>query len=229
LFSKGIERGFAPFKNSLPSPLMKGRGTKGEGLVNSIEQVRSFIAIELPGDLKEGLAQLQAQLKLSKPPSVKWVDPYSVHLTLKFLGNIAVGRIPEVTQAIKEATRGLSPFHLEVKGLGVFPNLRRVQVVWVGISGEVDRLGQLQHRIESNLVPLGFTAESRPFTPHLTLARLRDRALPDERERFGQLIASTKFETVYAIKVDSINLMRSQLTREGAIYSRLSSVELRGG
>ena len=193
-----------------------------------MEKVRSFIAIELPGELKKGLAQLQAQLKLSKPPSVKWVDPYSIHLTLKFLGNIAVARIPEITQEIEEATRGLSTFHLEVKGLGVFPNMRRVQVAWVGISGEVDKLSQLQQRIESNLVPLGFTAESRPFTPHLTLARFRDQVLPDERERFGQLITSTKFETIYAIKVDSINLMRSQLNREGAIYSRLSYVELRG-
>ena len=191
--------------------------------------MRSFIAIELPDEVKAGLAQLEAQLKLSKPPSVKWVDPYSIHLTLKFLGSIAVAKISEITRAMQEASRGLSPFRLEVKGLGVFPNLRRVQVVWVGIGGEVDKLHQLQQRIESNLVPLGFTPESRPFTPHLTLARLRDRALPAERESFGQLIANTHFEMVYTIEVDSINLMRSQLTREGAIYSRLSSVELREG
>jgi len=192
-----------------------------------MEQVRSFIAIELPDELKVGLAELEAQLKQGKPPSVKWVDPSSIHLTLKFLGNIAVDRISAITRAMEEATRELSPFQLKVTGLGVFPNLKRVQVVWVGIGGEVDKLGQLQQRIESNLVPLGFTAESRRFTPHLTLARLRDQALPDERQRFGQLIASTKFEAVYTIKVDSINLMKSQLTREGAIYSRLSSVGLR--
>jgi len=192
-----------------------------------MEQVRSFIAIELPDELKVGLAQLEAQLKLGKPSSVKWVDPSGIHLTLKFLGNIAVGRISAITQAMEEATRELSPFQLKVTGLGVFPNLKRVQVAWVGIGGEVDKLGQLQQRIESNLVPLGFAAESRRFTPHLTLARLRDRASADERQRFGQLIASTKFEAVYTIKVDALNLMRSQLTREGAIYSRLSSVGLR--
>ena len=191
-----------------------------------MEQVRSFIAIELPDELKEGLAQLEAQLKLGKPSSVKWVDPSSIHLTLKFLGNIAVDRISAITQAMEEATQGISPFHLEVTGLGVFPNLKRVQVAWVGIGGEVDKLGQIQQRIESSLAPLGFTAESRPFTPHLTLARLRDRASADERQRFGQLIAGTRFEAVYTIKVDSINLMRSQLTRDGAIYSRLSSVGL---
>ncbi len=191
-----------------------------------MEQVRSFIAIELPTELKEGLAQLEAQLKQGKPSAVKWVDPSGIHLTLKFLGNIAVDRISAITRVLEETTRELSPFQLKVTGLGGFPNLKRVQVAWVGIGGEVDKLGQLQQRIESSLAPLGFTTESRRFTPHLTLARLRDRASADERQRFGQLIATTKFEAVYTIKVDTLNLMRSQLTKEGAIYSRLGSVGL---
>ena len=192
-----------------------------------MEQVRSFIAIELPDGLKEELAQLQTQLKSSNPSSVKWVNPFGIHLTLKFLGNIDVARISEITQAIKAATQEMSPFHVEVRGLGVFPNLRRVQVVWVGIKGEVDKLGKFQQRIESNLARLGFTPETRPFTPHLTLARLRSQASPNERQRFGQLISETKFESEYSIKVDSINLMSSQLTREGAIYSQISSVKLK--
>jgi len=190
------------------------------------EQVRSFIAIELPDELKLGISQLQAQLKTGKQLPVKWVDPYSIHLTLKFLGNISTDKISEITRAIEVATRGVSPLYLEVKGLGAFPNLRRVQVVWVGVSGELAKLSQLHQRIESNLAPLGFAPESRPFTPHLTLARLREQASSDEQQSFGQLIASTKFEAVYGFKVDSINLMRSQLTRAGAIYSRLSLVGL---
>ena len=192
-----------------------------------MEQVRSFIAIELPDELKAGLIQLQARLKLGEQPWVKWVDPNSIHLTLKFLGSIAVDKIGKITRAVEEATEGISPFCLEVKELGVFPNLRRVQVVWVGISGEVDKLGQLQKHIESNLVPLGFAPESRPFTPHLTLARLRSQVSLDERQRFGRLIANTKFETTYTIGVDTISLMRSQLTREGAIYSQISSTGLK--
>ncbi len=192
-----------------------------------MEQVRSFIAIELPDELKLGLTQLEAQLKMNKQPWVKWVDPYSIHLTLKFLGSIAVDRISEITSAMEEAIQGISPFCLEVKDLGIFPNLRRVQVAWVGISGEVDKLSQLQQHLESNLARLGFAPETRPFTPHLTLARLRNRASLDERQSFGQLIATTRFEAAYTIKVDAINLMRSQLTREGAIYSQISSVKLK--
>jgi len=191
-----------------------------------MEQVRSFIAIELPNELKLGLSQLEAQLKSGKQSGVKWVNPYSIHLTLKFLGSIAVDKISQITKAMSEAVQGISPFHLEVKELGAFPNLRRVQVVWVGISGEVDRLGQLQQRIESNLACLGFAPESRPFTPHLTLARLRNQASLDERQRLGELIAGTRFEVAYTIKVDTISLIRSQLTREGAIYSRISAVGL---
>jgi len=192
-----------------------------------MEQVRCFIAVELPDEIKAGLTRLQAQLKSGDQPGVKWVDPYGIHLTLKFLGSIAVDRIDPITGAMGEAALGVSPFRLKVESLGVFPNLRRVQVVWVGISGEVDRLVQLQQRIESNLAGLGFAPEPRRFTPHLTLARLRDRASLDERQRFGQLIAGTKFEPTYSFQVDAVSLMRSQLTREGAIYSRISSVELK--
>ena len=190
-----------------------------------MEQIRSFIAIELPDELKLALGQLEAQLKSGKHPWVKWVDPNSIHLTLKFLGNITMDRTGEITRAMQEAAQGIPPFHLDVKDLGVFPNLKRVQVAWVGISGEVDKLGQLQQRIESNLEHLGFAPESRPFTSHLTLARLRNQASLDERQRFGQLIAGTRFEAG-TIKVDAISLMRSQLRREGAIYSRISLVRL---
>jgi len=126
-----------------------------------------------------------------------------------------------------EAVHGVVPFRLKVEGLGAFPNLRRVQVVWVGMSGEVDKLAHLQQRLESNLAGLGFTPENRRFTPHLTLARVRDRASLDEREGLGELIAGTKFEPAYSFPVEAVSLMRSQLTREGAIYSRISAAELK--
>jgi len=192
-------------------------------------KVRSFIAVELPDELKLALTRLQDQLKSGGQAPVKWVDPYSIHLTLKFLGDISTDIIGKITAALEGAVRGITPFHLEAKGLGAFPNLKRVQIVWMGIGGEVDRLSQLQQRIESSLAPLGFVPESRPFTPHLTLARLRDRATPDERQSLGHLIASTRFEAVYSIEVDSIQMMRSQLTREGAVYSRISSIRLNPG
>jgi 2'-5' RNA ligase len=192
-----------------------------------MEQIRSFIAVELPDAVKAKLSQLQAELKADKPPSVKWVDPYSTHLTLKFLGNVARNRTDEITRAMETAAQGISPLELKIKELGVFPNLKRVQVVWVGLNGEVDKLSQLQRNIESNLAHLGFEPEARTFKPHLTIARLRNQALPDERQRVGQLIAHTSFAETDTFTVDTISLMKSHLTREGAIYSRLSAVALK--
>ncbi len=192
-----------------------------------MEQIRAFIAIELPGELMLALTRLQGQLKEKSRAPVKWVDPHSIHLTLKFLGGISPDIVSKVTKVLEEAVRGIAPFNLGAKGLGVFPSLKRVQVVWMGVTGEVDRLSQLQQRIESSLATLGFNPELRQFTPHLTMARVHDRATPDERQSLGQLIASTGFETVYDIYVDSVQLMRSQLTREGAVYSRISLIRLK--
>jgi len=192
-----------------------------------MEEIRSFIAIELPEELKSALAKLQAQLKAENQSPVKWADPYGIHLTLKFLGNISFKQIEEITKAMETAAAGIAPFRLEVKDLGVFPNLKRVRVVWVGVGGDLERLNQLQQRIESNLTPLGFPPEGRPFSPHLTLARVREQATPEERESLAQLITNTKFTLSYQFTVDGINLMKSLLTREGAIYSRISSVRLK--
>jgi 2'-5' RNA ligase len=192
-----------------------------------VEQVRCFIAIELPEEVKAGLRDIQAKLKSSGQTSIKWVDPYSIHLTLKFLGGVDAARITPITAAMEEAVRGVAPFSLKVEGLGAFPNLRRVQVIWVGVGGEVDRLAHLQKRIESSLAQLGFAPENRRFTPHLTLARVRDRASSGEREGLGQLIAATKFEAARSFPVAAVSLMKSQLTREGAIYSRISTAELK--
>lgn len=192
-----------------------------------MEQVRCFIAIKLPDEIKRGLKELQAQLKSGGQAPVKWVDPYNIHLTLKFLGNVAIDKTGEISRAMTKAVQGVSPFQLEIKELGVFPNPRRVQIIWVGVSGEVDKLASIQQRLESNLEGLGFVPEGRRFTPHLTLARLRDRATPDERAKLGQLIADTEFDAAFSFPVEAVNLIKSQLTREGPIYTRISSVELK--
>ncbi len=191
-----------------------------------MEQIRSFIAIELPDEIKLELKQLESQLNSRRRYAMKWVDPDSIHLTLKFLGNIAVDRTGEIIGVIEEAATGISPFRVNVTGLGVFPNPKRVQVAWVGLSGQIDKLGQLQQNIESGMEKLGFVTEKRKFTPHLTIARFRNHASPGERQDFGQLIANTVFDAGSFI-VDSISLMKSQLTREGAVYTRISSVKLK--
>lgn len=191
-----------------------------------MESVRAFVAIELPGSVKFALSQLQDNLKRSEHTSVKWVDTGSIHLTLKFLGNIATETIPELTKVLSEAARGITPFHLELGEMGVFPNLRAPRVVWVGLRGETATLSVLQENIGSALISLGFPPENRAFSPHLTLGRVREKASPGERRSLGQAVASSKVASMEPFPVDSLSLMRSTLTREGAVYSRLYSVAL---
>jgi RNA 2',3'-cyclic 3'-phosphodiesterase len=190
------------------------------------EQIRSFIAIELSEEAEKGLARLRKALERDEHKFVKWVDTGGIHLTLKFLGNIPAKWVTEITEAMGKATQGISSFHLEISGLGAFPNLRQARVLWVGVGGEVDKLSRLQKNIDSALAGLGFAKEERPFVPHLTLARIREGASPLERRSFGELVGSTIFEDKYPVEVEAVRLMRSQLAPAGAIYNCLSVVGL---
>jgi len=191
------------------------------------EKIRSFIAIELPQELKQALSRLQEKLKSVSNVPVKWVDPNNIHLTLKFLGDISPEIVGRITASLEDAARSTPRFNIEVSGLGVFPNMKRVQIIWVGLAGELDKLGQLQKHIEASLAPLGFPTETKPFTPHLTLARVRDYARPDDRLALGNLIEGTSFEQKYKINVDAVLLMKSQLTREGPIYNKIGTITLK--
>lgn len=129
-----------------------------------MEQIRSFIAIELPEEVKTGLKQVQDRLKSADPSCAKWVDPVGIHLTLKFLGNVDVDKIDAITQAIQDASITVAPFDLKIDRLGCFPNLRRVQIVWVGLNGDVDKLQVFVNNIESHVAPLGFPTETSVYT-----------------------------------------------------------------
>jgi 2'-5' RNA ligase len=191
-----------------------------------MEQIRSFIAIELPRSVKTAISQLQEKLKTGSRAPVKWVRPDNTHLTLKFLGDIDVPAVGNIHYALKEAAGGITTIRLGVSGLGTFPNNNRVQIIWVGLTGELDKLRKLQEHIDRVLAPLGFPAEKRGFSPHLTIARLRNQATVDERQDMGRLIATSDFESNLEFGVKSVSLMKSQLTREGPIYSLLGAANL---
>jgi 2'-5' RNA ligase len=191
-----------------------------------VEPVRAFIAIELPRSVRAALARLQDGLKASRTTSVKWVDPEGIHLTIKFLGNIDAGEIPELSELLREAVKGIAPFNLKLENAGAFPNIRAPRVVWVGVGGETEHLLALHKKVEQALIPRGFTPDNRAFSPHLTLGRVREGAQPNELRRLGEGIAASETGEELSFSVNSLNLMRSQLTREGAIYSCLASFKL---
>jgi len=190
------------------------------------QQIRSFIAIELPEEVKSALQRLQAELTLPQYTFVKCVAPESIHVTLKFLGNISPQKVAEITKVMEQASQGVSPFQLQITDVGAFPNMRQPRVLWVGIKGELDKLIAWQKRIDNGLAPLGFAKETRPFAPHLTLARVRENCSPGDRRGLGELVIKTPVEVDYKVAVNSLSLMKSQLSPGGAVYSRLAEVKL---
>ncbi|MFH1639960.1 MAG: RNA 2',3'-cyclic phosphodiesterase [Chloroflexota bacterium] len=193
-----------------------------------MESIRSFIAIELPDSLKDELLRLESELKQAAGTDcARWVAPSGIHLTLKFLGNVSAGQIDEIKQAMERACRGIPPFQLGITNPGAFPSLRRVQIVWVGMGGELETLQQLVKQLESELGGLGFAGEPRPFTPHLTLARIRNNAAPASRQHLGELLDKTHVHIKSPISVAAISLMKSELTHGGAIYSRIYATALK--
>jgi len=191
------------------------------------EQVRSFIAIDLPQETKSELAHLQERLKRACGYCpTKWVGVESIHLTLNFLGDVPLSRLDDIKNAVTQAAAASDTFELALGCLGAFPNLERPHIVWVGLAGEVEKLAKIQKHLEQLLAGLGFSPEIRPFSPHLTLARVRDEATATDKKRLGQAISFTMCKTDCSILVCQVSLIKSQLTTAGPIYTVLSSATL---
>ena len=190
------------------------------------DPIRAFVAVELPRTVKDELGVLQRRLAVSPSAGIKWVAPDGIHLTLKFLGPVAPRRLDELKAAMAAAVKDIGRFDLGVASLGGFPSLRRLSVVWCGLTGDLGRLGQLQQLIEQYVSPLGFPPEKRAFSPHLTLARLREDVTAEARQALAAKLGEIKFESQYSIRVDSVSLMRSRLLPAGAVYDRVGEFTL---
>ena len=185
--------------------------------------IRSFIAIELPDEIRRALDQVQKDLKSVR--GVRWVQPDSIHLTLKFLGSIVAEQVTAIAAAVGKVVHGEPPLALNVSGLGAFPNARRPRVIWVGIVGDVERLGRLQARLEETLEPLGFPREERSFRPHLTLGRVKEPRRPPDLTR---ALAETTVPASNPFDVREILVYKSDLRPTGAIYTKLQHLPLAG-
>jgi len=189
--------------------------------------LRAFIAIELDSRTVEALDRVQQRLKREPgAQAVRWVAPGSIHLTLKFLGEIDRALAPKVGAVMRECVSGEHPFALLVAGLGAFPNLQRPNVVWAGVSGDIAATVRIAQRLEDGCAALGIAREDRPFSPHLTLGRIQRDAAPDPRRQIGDSIRRQPSGEIGRLSVDAIYLMRSELRPSGAVYSVVERVPL---
>lgn len=181
-----------------------------------MERVRCFIAIDIedPGVIQNILRVQQALSTLG--PQLKLVEKENIHLTLRFLGEIPSTLVEDVIGALR--TIEFSPFKITLYGIGAFPRLSRPNVIWVGVEEGVEELKELAYKVNTVLRKLGFPPPDKPFSPHITIARVKRR--PDISTLMS--IANTYINSIYgSILVDNFRLKKSTLTPRGSIYTTL--------
>jgi len=146
-----------------------------------------------------------------------------LHLTLKFLGSVPEERIDAVAGALREASTDTSPFQARIRGLGAFPTARRPRVVWAGVTDGAPDMIELARRIDAALASLGFPRDERPFSPHVTLGRVRE---PGRNPALTEALGSAATREFGQMRVPSASLMRSELNPRGARYTELATVRL---
>jgi len=186
----------------------------------STQALRLFIAIELTPEVQQAIGRVQAELQGQlSPRMVRWTNPAGIHLTLKFLGDTRPEQTPAIAQAMRMAAASFEPFTLVVAGLGCFPNPRQPRVLWVGAPAVPRALVGVQRALDLHLAGLGYPKETRPFSPHLTLGRVSDRAALAERQALAGLLARAQVAELGSLPVQEIVLFRSELRPEGAVYA----------
>jgi len=186
-----------------------------------LEKIRAFIAVDIEGEMSEKLARLAESLKATGA-DVKTVEKENFHITIRFLGNISAEAIEVIERIMRDAVVDVKPHKIRLKGVGTFPQGRRPRVVWVGVEND-EELRKIFERIERELKKLGFKPETKGFTAHVTLARVRSGR---GSEALIKWIEDMKDVDLGEIEVRSIRLKKSTLTPKGPIYETLREVEL---
>jgi RNA 2',3'-cyclic 3'-phosphodiesterase len=191
--------------------------------------IRAFVAVALDDGLRAAIA---ATIERLRPlgSAVAWVPPRNLHVTLHFLGDQTEERLAEAEAALADAAAGSAPMDVTFHGIGAFPGIERPRILWVGLAHGALEVRRLQARVTAALATRGFSAEERPWHPHLTIGRVHDErrwrleAGPPLRGALAQA-ATTTFGTQ---RVGEVTLMRSDLSPTGARYTRRRTVALAG-
>ncbi|HUW19049.1 MAG TPA: RNA 2',3'-cyclic phosphodiesterase [Sedimentisphaerales bacterium] len=187
--------------------------------------MRVFIAIDIGEEIRAALGELQRQLQSKadvRKGDVKWVRPDSIHLTLKFLGEIKDEQVVEVCNVVKDVAGRHKNFELDVESVGHFGG-SSARVLWVGCGHNCEQLHRLQKDIEEQLALAGWPEEARQFTGHLTLCRIRNVKAGAELAKLGEAFKDYKLGIISA---DSVSVYQSQLRPSGPIYTILANYKL---
>ena len=184
--------------------------------------MRLFVSVDLPDDLVEALADVQAAF--ADAGGLKFTDPEQAHITVKFLGDVDEDRVPDLCTELEAAVdeSGVEPFPARFGGLGVFPSLEYISVVWLGLEDGGEELTRLHEAVEERTTAMGFDPERHDFTPHVTLARMEHAG----GKELVQELVRERDPTVGETTVEELRLTESTLTSEGPVYSTVESFSL---
>jgi RNA 2',3'-cyclic 3'-phosphodiesterase len=189
---------------------------------------RTFIALELNEALQSHLAGVIRQVAQALP-RVRWVDPSGIHLTLAFLGELDDAQLERAIEATTLAARQVQPFTYRLTRLDIFGSPRLPRVIWMGIEEDSGSLARLHSLLQHELARSGFETDKRPFSPHLTLARIKAPLVPDDQQRLQEILMGKQSGVVspHGYTVEYVNVMKSELLRSGAHYTCLRACPLR--
>ena len=191
-----------------------------------MNQIRVFIAVDLPPAIQESVEKQTAPLRRTLGDDlIRWVPAKNMHLTLKFIGNIAALHLDFLKQMLTQSVNSQRQFDLQIGGIGSFPNLKRPRVLWVGIHAPAD-LTSLQKNVEAGAVRLGYEKEERGFSPHLTLGRVRQNVNVADLQRIRSALENTQIGRIGTATIEAVHLYKSDLHTDGSIYTKLLSVPL---
>ena len=193
------------------------------------DDIRAFLAIDLPDDVTDALAHLADQVARAGVGGLKPVRPDNMHLTLKFFRSVNPRQVESIIKAVTRAVKPIRSFTLRLGGVGAYPNGRSPRVLWAGLDGDVAPLRDLHRRIEAALAQIAIQPDSREFRPHLTIARMRDRTSPADRRRAAEALFSAEFRSGLLLPVDHVSLIRSTLLPQGPLYTTLADIPLGEG
>ncbi len=187
---------------------------------------RLFIAVPIPPELIRKISSVSGYFQSQVPQdSLKWVDPKDLHLTVKFLGETPEEKIEQIKTILQQSVKPLASFELSVEKLGMYPHDRQPRTIWLGIQGS-GPLITYHKQLDEALNKAGFEKDKNPLSPHLTLARVRQRTDRETAHRIGKILSQFKVDSLGTLKVESINLIQSKLTPQGPIYTTLFSALL---
>lgn len=188
-------------------------------------RVRTFVAVELPPEVRNRACQLIDSLRRSSEANVRWVTPEQLHWTLKFLGDVDLLEIPEICRRLSQAVAPLPPFDVEAYGAGAFPDALHPRTVWVGMRAGLEAMIALHATVEDVLADLGFRQEQRRFRPHITLGRVRNDAAGGPEEFAERLKEFADYDGGIA-SVFEVTVFSSQPGPKGPTYEPLGHIEL---